>query len=377
MQQGRSMQTIIDIRTASDHFPGIGRYTYNLVRELARSKDREQLLLISNPQLANTRFDIGILAAESGVRLVVTDARPFTAREQFQLPGKLKKLSPDVIHFPYLIMPYASPRPVVLTIHDIIPIRFPQYFTLRQRILYRISLFLALRSASCVICVSEATQSDLKSTCRVDPERLFVVHEGISEQFRPQSADEARRVASTYGLPENYLLYVGSNKPHKNLPLLIDAYAHLGHAPPLILAGMEDARFEEVRSRIEVLNLKDRVHVAGSVAEDDLPALYSGALAFVFPSTYEGFGLPPLEAMACGVPVTCSSIPSLVEAAGDAALYFNPNDTASITAALERILHDEKLRIYLKERGFRRSSELSWNDAAQRTRFLYRRAANL
>ena len=370
------MRTIIDIRTAGDHFPGIGRYTYSLVRELARSKDREQLLLISNPQLTNTRFDIETLAAESKVRLAVTDARPFTTREQLYLPGELRKLAPDVTHFPYLIMPYASPRPVVLTIHDIIPIRFPQYFTVRQKIMYRISLFMALRSAACVICVSEATQADLKAVSKVDSQRLFVVHEGISEQFRPCSRGEVQRVASTYGLPENYLLYVGSNKPHKNVPLLIDAYAHLSHAPPLILAGIEDPRYKEVHRRIDALHLGDRVHIAGAIAEDALPALYSGASAFVFPSTYEGFGLPPLEAMACGTPVACSNIPSLAEVAGDAALFFNPKDPSSITAAIERILHDEKLRAHLQDRGFHRSAELSWKAAAQKTRFLYRRAAN-
>jgi glycosyltransferase involved in cell wall biosynthesis len=371
------MRTIIDIRTASDHFPGIGRYTYHLVRELARSKDREQLLLISNPNLANTRFDIEALAAESDVRMVVTTAGPFTAREQLHLPGELRKLSPDVTHYPYFVMPYASPRPIVITIHDIIPIRFPQYFTFRQRVLYRISLSLALRSASCIICVSEATRSDLKSAFRVDPERIFVVYEGISERFHPRAGGELQRVRMTYGLPEKYLLYVGSNKPHKNLPLLIDAYARLHHAPSLILAGVEDSRYKEIRRRIDVLHLRDRVSIAGSINEEDLPALYSGASAFVFPSTYEGFGLPPLEAMACGVPVACSNISSLMEVAGDAALFFNANDPDCITAALERILRDEKLRVDLQDRGFHRSAELSWSLAAQKTRFLYRWAANL
>jgi len=234
-----------------------------------------------------------------------------------------------------------------------------------------------LRSASCVICVSESTRSDLKSKFRVDPERLFVVYEGISEQFRPRAGDELKRIKPIYGLPEEYLLYVGSNKPHKNLLFLIDAYARLRHAPPLILAGIEDPRYDEVRPRMDALQLRDRVRIAGPINEEHLPALYSGASAFVFPSTYEGFGLPPLEAMACGIPVACSNIPSLIEVAGEAALFFNPEDPASITAALERVLHDEKLRVNLQERGFQRSSELSWNLAAQKTRFLYRRAANL
>jgi alpha-1,3-rhamnosyl/mannosyltransferase len=371
------MRTIIDIRTASDHFPGIGRYTYHLVRELARSRDREQLLLISNPGSANRRFDIEALAAESDVRIVHTAANPFTLREQLRLPGELRRLSPDIVHFPYLGMPYASPRPIVLTIHDIIPIRFPQFFNCRQRTLYRISLFLALRAASCVICVSQATCSDLKSAVPVDPERLFVVHEGVSKRFRPRAGDEVRRVRAAYGLPEEYLLYVGSNKPHKNLPALIDAYASLRHAPALILAGITDSRYNEVRRRTDALHLGDRVRIEGAIGENDLPALYSGASAFVFPSTYEGFGLPPLEAMACGTPVACSRIPSLIEAAAEAALLFNEKDPASIAAALERILHDEKLRMELRDRGFRRSAELSWSLAAQKTGFLYRRAANL
>ena len=143
------------------------------------------------------------------------------------------------------------------------------------------------------------------------------------------------------------------------------------------MAGIEDPRYRHARRRIEDLHLKNRVRITGPIAEDDLPAIYSGSSAFVFPSTYEGFGLPPLEAMACGVPVACSNIPSLCEAAGDAALFFNTKDPASVAAALERILRDEKLRAYLQDRGFHRSAELSWNLAAQKTRFLYRRAANL
>jgi glycosyltransferase involved in cell wall biosynthesis len=370
------MRTIVDIRTVSDHFPGIGRYTYQLALGLVRCKDRESLLLLFNPESSNTRFDISALASEPDVRIVATAARPFTAREQLRLPGELQKLSPQATHFPYPIMPYAAPRPFVLTIHDIIPVRFPQYFTVRQRIMYRISLSLALRSAACVICVSEATRSDLISAFRVDSRLLFVVHEGIAESFQPPAKDELQRVRIAYGLPEKYFLYLGSNKPHKNLPMLIDAYARLRSCPPLIVAGIEDSRYTLARRRVDFLDLKDRVRFVGAVVERDLPALYGGALAFVFPSSYEGFGLPPLEAMACGVPVVCSNIPSLCEAVGNAALLFNSEDPAAIAAALERILQDEKLRTNLRDQGFRRAAELPWSLAAEKTMSLYRRAAS-
>jgi glycosyltransferase involved in cell wall biosynthesis len=370
------MRILIDARTINDHFPGIGRYAYHLARALARQRDCDSLLLISNPTSANTRLDVAALASEPNVRIVQTAARPFTAREQLHLPIELRKLSPQVSHFPYPIMPYASPRPVVLTIHDIIPTYLPQYFSFRQRILLRISLLLALRSAAFIICVSEATRSDLQSAFRVDSSRLFVVHEGVAESFRPRTRDEVLRVRTAHGLPEQYLLYVGSNKPHKNLPALIDAYARLRDAPPLILAGTEDPRYWEARHLVELLKLRDRVRFLGAIAEEDLPVLYSGALAFVFPSMYEGFGLPPLEAMACGVPVACSQIPSLRETLGDAALLFDAKDPASIAAALERVIRDEELRTDLQSRGLRRAAELTWDLAAKKTMDIYRLAAN-
>jgi alpha-1,3-rhamnosyl/mannosyltransferase len=369
------MRTIIDARTASDHFPGIGRYTYSLARAIAREGALEQLLLIVNPKSINTRFDLASLKEQCGVRLVETSARSFSLREQLQLPSQLRKLSADVLHYPYTIMPLATPRPYVLTVHDIIPIRFPQYFSLLQRMLYRMSLTISLHSAACVICVSEATRSELKSVLRVEADRLFVAHEGVSEAFRPSARHELERVRTRYGLPEDYLLYVGSNKPHKNLASLLDAYAGVHSAPTLVLAGAQDHRYQKARRRVSLLNLEKRVRFLDSVMEKDLPALYGGATAFLYPSIYEGFGLPPLEAMACGVPVVCSDIPSLIETTGDAALKFDPTDTASIAAAVERIVEDGKLRTDLKDRGLRHSAAFSWKKAAEVTVSLYRRAA--
>jgi glycosyltransferase involved in cell wall biosynthesis len=369
------MRIVIDVRTISDHFPGMGRYTYHLVRALARQIGRDELILLSNPALANTRFDIEPIALNPNVRIVTTDTKPLSFNEQWRLPRELRRLMPEVMHFPQPVIPFAAPRPVVINIYDIIPIRLPQYFSPRQRILYRASLSLALRSAGRIICLSQATLADIQSAFGVDSSRLCAIPAGIDEMFRPATSDEAERVRSVYQLPETYLLYVGSNKPHKNLPALIDAYASLRSATHLVLAGEEDARYPDARLRVESLGLADRVHVLGAVGEKDLPALYSGALAFIFPSIYEGFGFPPLEAMACGVPVACSDIPCLHETAGDAALQFNPEDASSMAAAMDHIITDSKLRADLRERGFRRAAEYSWDHAARQTLDLYHHIA--
>jgi len=369
------MRIVIDIRTISDHFPGIGRYAYDLVRALARQVQREELILLSNPALRNTRFDMESLQSDSKIRIQTTTAPPFSLREQLQLPVALKALKPDVTHFPYPVLPYAAARPIVVNIHDIIPIRLPRYFSLRHRVLYRISLRLAIRSAGWILCPSEATIRDMRSALRLEAARLIKVPGGIGESFFPRAKSEVDSVRTAYGLPESYLLYVGSNKPHKNLPALIDAFARLRGAPCLVLAGEEDARYPETRRRVETLRLADRIRFAGAVRERDLPALYSGALAFVFPSRYEGFGFPPLEAMACGTPVVCSDIACLRETTGDAALHFNPEKVSSIAGAIERLLEDGALREDLRARGLRKASGLSWEQAARQTLAIYRRAA--
>jgi alpha-1,3-rhamnosyl/mannosyltransferase len=369
------MRIVIDIRTISDHFPGIGRYVYDLVRSLSRQVRREELILLSNPALRNTRFDIRSLESDSKIRIQPTAANPFSLREQLLLPIELKALKPDVTHFPYPVLPYAAARPVVVNVHDIIPIRLPRYFSLRHRALYRISLRLAVRSAKWVLCPSEATIRDVQSALHLHDARLIKVPGGIGESFRPRTTSEVASVKAAYGLPESYLLYVGSNKPHKNLPALIDAYARLRGAPPLALAGENDSRYPETRRKVEALHLEGRIRFLGAVRESDLPALYSGALAFIFPSRYEGFGFPPLEAMACGAPVACSDIACLLETTGDAALHFNPEEVQSIAAAMERLLEDAALREDLRARGLRMAAGLSWEQAARQMVEIYRRAA--
>jgi alpha-1,3-rhamnosyl/mannosyltransferase len=366
------MRILIDARTVSDHFPGIGRSTFELIRALARLLERDELILLSNPALSNTRFDLRSVLSGAKVRIVTTTARPFSITEQLLLPGQLKKLAPDVMHFPYPVMPYAAHGRIAIGIHDIIPIRLPQYFSLRHRLLYKASIRLALRSASRIICPSRATFLDIISVFHQDASRLAIVSGGVNESFHPLEPGELQPVRTAYGLREAYVLYIGSNKPHKNLPALIRAYTLLPKAPGLVVAGEEDPRYTNARELAQALKLNDRVRFLGSIPERDLPALYSGAMAFVFPSIYEGFGLPPLEAMACGVPVACSNIPCLSETVRDAALLFNPEHSEDIAAAVERVLGDENLRADLRIRGLRRAAELSWDEAARQALKAYR-----
>jgi len=368
------MRIVLDVRTISDHFPGIGRYTYHLAAALRACLGDNELVLLHNPAQENTRYDVAALAEAPGVRLAETAARPFGANEQLRLPGQVRGLAPGVSHYPYYILPYLAPRPQVVTIHDVIPLRFPQYFGLRQRILYRLTTMLALASAARVICVSTATRDDVLARFRVRPDKVIVVPEGVAPQFRPCAPDEVARVRARYGLPERYVLYLGINKPHKNLPLLIDAYARLENPPPLVLAGREDPRYPQARQRAELLGLRERVLFPEAIADEDLPGVYSGALVFAFVSLYEGFGLPPLEAMACGVPVVCSTTPALQEVAGEAAVSVDPGDRDAVAGALERVLADDALRTDLRARGLARAAEFTWDRAAVDTMMVYDQA---
>lgn len=368
------MRIVLDVRTISDHFPGIGRYTYHLADALRACLGDNELVLLHNPAQENTRYDVAALVAAPGVRLAETAARPFSPGEQLRLPGQLRGLAPGVSHYPYYVLPYLAPRPKVVTIHDVIPLRFPQYFSLRQRLLYRLATALALASAARVICVSAATRDDVLARFAVRPDKVSVVPEGVAPQFRPCAPDEVAHVRARYGLPERYVLYLGINKPHKNLPLLVDAYARLDDPPPLVLAGREDPRYPQARRRVELLGLRERVSFPETIADEDLPGVYSGALVFAFVSQYEGFGLPPLEAMACGVPVVCSTTPALQEVTGSAAVSVDPGDRDAVAATLERVLADGALRADLRARGLARAAEYTWERTAAETMKVYDQA---
>ena len=365
---------VLDTRTATSHFPGIGRYVVSLAQAMAPLLARDERLILLRDPSQPSPWNLTALAGER-VQVVDVSVSPFSPLQQLMIPRLLRRLGADLYHSPYYLMPYRTGCPTLLTVHDLIPLLFPKHSTIQARLFFRWATALALRTAHRVIAVSEATRRDLLAHFRIPTRRVVTIPEAADQAFHRRPPDEAKAVRQEHDLPEQYILYLGSNKPHKNLARLIEAFSRITfHASrfTLVIAGVWDPRYPEARQRAESLALGKAVRFLGPVAERDLPALYSGATLFTFPSEYEGFGLPVLEAMACGTPVACSNISSLPEVVGDAALTFDPTNTNAIANALNRLLSDTDLRADLRERGLRQAAQFSWERTARDTLAVYR-----
>jgi alpha-1,3-rhamnosyl/mannosyltransferase len=365
---------VFDVRTANPHFPGIGRYVTNLARALVwQLQPSENLFLLGHPEQASQFTDI----RTSAVQFVNCPASPFGLEQQWRVPQLLRQQgdkSPLLYHSPYYLMPYCPGAPTVLTHYDLIPLRFPAYVTLRARLIFHSAMRLALRRAQHVVAISEAARRDLLAAFQVAPDRVTTTPLAPDPRFQPQPATVISELRARYALPTYFVLYLGINKPHKNLVTLLHAYAQLpASSPPLVIAGAWDERYSEPKQTAIMLDLTTRVRFLGTVADADLPALYAAATVFVFPSRYEGFGLPVLEAMACGTPVACSNVSSLPEVAGDAALLFDPSDTTAIAQTLQQLLAETTLRINLQARGAMQAARFTWERTAALTLSGYRK----
>ncbi len=364
---------VLDARTATDHFPGIGRYVVNLARAMVSLLGPGERLTLLRDPTQPAPWDLSALAGER-VQVVDVPLSPFSLRQQWAVPRLLARRGADLYHSPYYLMPYRPGVPTVLTVHDLIPLLFPRQSTLQARLLFRWTTALALRTARQVIAVSEATLRDLQRHFHIPADRVSVVPEAPDPAFYPRPPTEVEALRRKYALPDSFVLYVGSNKPHKNLTRLMEAWAQITEhriRNTLVLAGPWDPRYPEPRLLAERLGLQN-IRWLGPVPEADLPALYSAADLFVFPSLYEGFGLPVLEAMACGVPVVCSDTSSLPEVAGDAALWVDPNDVQALAAAITELLTSPARRAEMREKGFQQAARFSWERTATLTLEGYR-----
>ncbi|MGQ0603951.1 MAG: glycosyltransferase family 4 protein [Anaerolineales bacterium] len=358
---------VLDCRTANAHYPGIGRYTFDLARALARITP---LTVILNPLQATPEFDFWDVSAKR----VSVPHTPRSLAQQWVVPARLRPLRAALYHSPLYLRPYWLDIPSVVTAYDLIPLLAPQGYSAAQRLLYHAAHWLTFRTAARILTLTEASREEFGRRFHLPPTQIAVVAPGLPANFKPQSAEDVIAVRERYALPNDYLLYVGSNKPHKNLPALIEAYTRLpASAPPLVIAGPEDARYPQHRWAANELG--DRVRLLGRVPDEALPALYGGALVYVQPSQREGFGFPVLEAMGCGAAVVCADIPVLREVAQNAALYFDPAQSSSIAQTLTEVLENISLRTALRERGLLRARFFTWERAAIETVRVYERVA--
>ncbi|MFN8057840.1 MAG: glycosyltransferase family 1 protein [Vicinamibacterales bacterium] len=360
----------IDARKLHDF--GIGTYLRNLVRQLARLDGASEYLLLCRP-------DDTDLAAQLGpnFRAIPEASSPYSVAEQVTIPARLARERVDLFHTPHYVLPPLVRCRSVVTIHDCIHLMFPQYLPNRFAHVYaKAFMWSATHLSDAVLTVSEASKRDILRFFDIDPGKVTVIPNAIDEDFLSPPDEAARTlVRERFQIAGDFLLYVGNIKPHKNVERLIDAFHELHRSGfedlTLIVIGDDSSKYATLRRAVHRYKLHKAVRFLGFVSGETLSALYALARVFVFPSLYEGFGLPPLEALAMGTPVVTSNVSSLPEVVGDAAVLIDPYDAQSIADGIRRVLTDEALRAELQRRGPLRAREFSWEASVRRVLCIY------
>ncbi len=312
-------------------------------------------------------------------RLPTINPRVRIPWEQLLAPLLLRQNGADLFHGVLNVLPLACPVPGVVTVHDLAFIRFPQTFRAYNRTYLDFATRMSVRRAVQILAVSEHTKRELVGLLGVPAERVVVTPNAVRAHFRPPEPATLAAFRVSKGLPERFVLYVGTLEPRKNLTTLLSAYAEIArrHDVPLLVGGGKGWLYDAVFQRLEELGLRERVHFVGYIEEEELPLWYAAATVFVFPSIYEGFGMPPLEAMACGTPVITSNSSSLPEVVGDAGLMVAPTDASAFATALDQVLSDAALHDELRTRGLVRAQAFAWRTTAERTLAAYAVAAGM
>ncbi len=371
------MRIAIDVRKINDF--GIGTYLRNLIRHLPRFDSRNEYFLLCYPQDAEL-----LRSLSAAYRHHFVHAPNYSLSEHWSISLALRRIDADLFHAPHYVLPALVPCPSVVTVHDVIHLLFPQYLPSRFASRYaRAMIGSALSRARLVMTVSQASKKDLLGFFDVDESKILVIPNGIDPSMtRELTREEIERVRSRFRLAGRNALFVGNIKPHKNVERLIGAFARLRQDPAfsdvtLIVVGDDISKYPALRRKVEEHGVRSHVRFFGFVPEMTLVSLYRLADIFVFPSLYEGFGFPPLEAMANGTPVITSRISSLPEVVGDAALTIDPYDTEEIAAAMKRLFSDGELRARLSSSGRERARLFSWEKAVAQIHAAYMSALGL
>lgn len=368
------MKIGIDARMYGTGFTGIGRYVNELIANILEVDNKNEYVLFMN----SPEYEVFELPWKNA-RKVLVNAKHYSFAEQFRFLSLLKKEKLDIMHFTHFNAPIFYKGKSVVTIHDLTLHFYPgkKMTSFCRRLAYQLVIRSVIKHAKKIIAVSENTKNDLCEILKVPANKISVIYEGVDNHFK-EIADEnvKKNIAKKYGIIKPFLLYTGVWRSHKNLVNLIKAFSYLkknnDFDGQLVITGKEDPLYTEIRSVIKDLELESDIVFPGMVPDSDLPALYNAAKIYVFPSLYEGFGLPPLEAMACGVPVAASCAACIPEICGkENAVFFDPYDPVNISDAILKIWLNEELKQKLIANGKNRIKDFSWKKMAKEILGIY------
>lgn len=370
------MRIGLDGYPLSEPLTGVGHYTLELARSLARNFPRDEFELVS-PKPFNPAAISGI-QRESLPNLQLTQAKSSSLRGHWWsvgLPMYARRARFDLFHGTNFEVPLWKRRRTILTIHDLSTLLYPETHRARAVRRARLRLPIAAKIADAIITPTEAVRQEVCERLKVKPGKVIAIHEAPRQTFSSMTKEETADIRKRLRVDDEFLLFVGTLEPRKNLLTLLRAFEEVitrtSARPQLVIAGGEGWLIDETLSFINSASLKDRILLTGYLNDEDLRALYSSCRAFVYPSLYEGFGLPPLEAMACGAPVIASRISALQETLGEAAILVEPLDVQTLSRTIIEVLRDERRRAAMGEAGIKHAGKFSWDEAAKRTHEVY------
>ena len=351
-------------------YSGIGRYIQCLIKGIVANADRHEYTLLGNEEKLSDFRKTNLVHIKKATSPV------YSFYEQIEIPLAARGIS--LLHVPHYNVPILYKGRLIVTIHDIIPILFPKFLSSKRARWYaQFMLQTAVKKAALIIAVSENTKKDLIRHLNVPGEKIRVIYQGVGPEFK-KIRDTAQLIECKrrYNLPDKFILFLGNIRPHKNVHSLVKAFLELKSARKiphkLVLAGKRYLKFSEIRELFTLIEKnKEEIICLGEIKEEDLALIYNLSDLFVFPSLYEGFGFPPLEAMACGVPVIAMRSSSLPEVIGDGGMLIDPDEPDALMNAIEKVSGDERLKEELGKRGIDRSSRFSWDRTVKETLSAY------
>ena len=380
------MNIIIDIRwIRKKKLDGISQVILNIVKNILEIDTKNEYKFLYNKEDTKDILEKFINSDKNNYQFIKTDIKLFSLKEIFCLRKFLKNLKADIFYSPHFVtFPFNKNYKTILTVHDLIPFILPETLSkssLKWKIFYKFhwpTKFL-LKKADLVITVSENSKKDLVRLFGVDDKKISIIYNGVSEHKFNENIKE--KVLLKYHLPDNFILYVGRFDPYKNVTNIIKAYSKLSNIKnefKLVIVGdTKSAYYPELSRLVDKLNLKGNVIFSGYVLSEDLPLLYHLSLAFIFPSLYEGFGLPILEAFSVGTPVLTSNTSSLPEVAGNAAVLVDPKNIGEIAESIKKVLQDENLKQSLIQKGYEQSKKFSWKNSANKLLDIFNEVKNV